>query len=99
MSESQYKAAFRQSLSQCHIGSTDVPHGTYEMVSKAFKAWEIRRGFRDEEGADSPQLVKPLRGVALRAKLAAESKRRVLAGESSKNAEKQAKKTTKKIKK
>jgi hypothetical protein len=61
--------------------------GLFKEFDEKYKAWEIRRGLVD---SDTPK--KPLKGNALRAKLASESKKRVLAAE----AEKQAKKNSKK---
>ncbi len=72
------------------------------MINEKFKAWEQRRGFRNDEdeiNPENPEPVKLLRGNALRAKLALESKKRVLAQEAAKAAKKAAKKGLKKSEK
>lgn len=38
----------------------DIPVGTLDMFSRAFKAWEIRRGLSE------PSFMKSLRGIAAR---------------------------------
>ena len=104
MGDSQYKGAIRQSFAWWDVGGTDIPQGTYSMINEKFKAWEKRRGFRSEDDDESfdpqnPDPVKPLRGNALRSKLAFESKKRVLAAEAAKEAKKIAKKGLKKSEK
>lgn len=93
----QYKGPIRQGFAWWDAGGTDIPNGTYAMINEKFKAWEERRGFRSEDagGVFDPKKaepVKPLRGNALRAKLALESKKRVLAEEALKQAKKAQKK-------
>jgi hypothetical protein len=98
MGDSQYKGAIRQSFAWWDVGGADLPMGLFQDFNEKFKAWERRRGFKDEEvfNPDNPEPVKPLRGNALRAKLALESKKRVLAAEAAKAAKKAAKKGLKK---
>ena len=94
MSE-QYKAGYKQSYAWWDAKGSDIPQGTYSMINEKFKAWEQRRGFRNDEddfNPENPEPVKPLRGNALRGKLALESKKRVLAAEAAKQAKKDAKK-------
>lgn len=94
MSE-QYKAGYKQSYAWWDAKGSDIPQGTYSMINEKFKAWEQRRGFRsdeDEINPENPEPVKILRGNALRAKLALESKKRVLAQEAAKAAKKAQKK-------
>ena len=70
------------------------------MINEKFKAWEQRRGFRNDEddtpNPENPEPVQKLKGMALRGKLALESKKRVLAAEAAKERIKQAKKDGKK---
>jgi hypothetical protein len=98
MGDSQYKGTIRQSFAWWDVGGADLPMGLFQDFNEKFKAWERRRGFKDEEALDpdNPEPVKPLRGNALRAKLALESKKRVLAAEAAKAAKKAAKKGLKK---
>ena len=101
MSE-QYKAGYKQSYAWWDAKGSDIPQGTYSMINEKFKAWEQRRGFRNDEdeiNPENPEPVKLLRGNALRAKLALESKKRVLAQEAAKAAKKAAKKGLKKSEK
>lgn len=97
----QYKGSIKQSYAWWDSGGTDIPQGTCTMVNEKFKQWEERRGFTTETNFIGNRLkktenssvpVKPLRGNALRGKLALESKRRVLAAEAAKERTKQAKK-------
>ena len=96
----QYKAAYKQSYAWWDSKGTDIPQGTYTMINEKFKAWEQRRGFRNDEddtpNPENPEPVQKLKGMALRGKLALESKRRVLAAEATKERIKQAKKDGKK---
>lgn len=48
---SDYKPRYtnRHDISMDGIYSLDLPNGTYQMIDKAFKQWEIRRGFITEE--------------------------------------------------
>ena len=98
----QYKAGYKQSYAWWDAKGSDIPQGTYSMINEKFKAWEQRRGFRNDEdeiNPENPEPVKLLRGNALRAKLALESKKRVLAQEAAKAAKKAAKKGLKKSEK
>ena len=94
MGDSQYKGTIRQSFAWWDVGGADLPMGLFQDFNEKFKAWERKRGFKDEEAfdPDNPEPVKPLRGNALRAKLALESKKRVLAAEAAKAAKKAIKK-------
>ena len=96
----QYKAAYKQSYAWWDSKGTDIPQGTYTMINEKFKAWEQRRGFRNDEddtpNPENPEPVQKLKGMALRGKLALESKKRVLAAEAAKERIKQAKKDGKK---
>ena len=83
----QYRGTIKQRFAWEDVGGADLPMGLFKEFDEKYKAWEIRRGLVD---SDTPK--KPLKGNALRAKLASESKKRVLAAE----AEKQAKKNSKK---
>jgi hypothetical protein len=85
----QYRGTIRQSFAWWDVGGADLPMGLFQDFNEKFKAWEQRRGFVNEE-SDQPR--KPLKGNALRAKLALESKKRVLAVEAEKQAKKDAKK-------
>jgi len=92
----QYKAKYKQSYAWWDAKGSDVPQGTYDMVNEKFKAWEQRRGFRNEEdntfNPENPQPTKVLRGVALRAKLGLENEKRLMAAEGVKVAKKNEKK-------
>ena len=96
----QYKATYKQSYAWWDSKGTDIPQGTYTMINEKFKAWEQRRGFRNDEddtpNPENPEPVQKLKGMALRGKLALESKKRVLAAEAAKERIKQAKKDGKK---
>ncbi len=48
---SDYKPRYtnRYDISMDGIYSLDLPNGTYQMIDKAFKQWEVRRGFITEE--------------------------------------------------
>jgi hypothetical protein len=74
--------------------------GLFQDFDEKFKAWERRRGFKTDEpvNPDDPEPAKQLRGNALRAKLALESKKRVLAAEAAKQAKRDAKKKPKAVK-
>lgn len=88
----QYKGAIRQSFAWWDVGGADIPQGLFSDFNEKFKAWERRRGFKtdDDVNPENPQPTHKLRGHALRAKLALENKKRMLAAE-----EKQAKKNAK----
>jgi hypothetical protein len=102
MGDSQYRGAIRQSFAWWDVGGTDIPQGTYTMINEKFKAWEKRRGFKNEDdefNPENPDPIPTLRGNALRSRLAFESKKRVLAAEAAKAAKKAAKKGLKKSEK
>jgi len=90
----QYRGTIRQSFAWWDVGGADLPQGLFQDFDEKFKAWERRRGFKTDEevNPDNPEPAKILRGNALRAKLALESKKRVLAAEAAKQAKKDAKK-------
>lgn len=88
----QYKSSYRQGFAWWDAAGLDIPQGTCTQIHNAFKAWEKRRGFTDPDNEDRPEPTVELKGSALRAKLAFESKKRVLAAEAEKAAKKLAKK-------
>ena len=96
----QYRGTIRQSFAWWDVGGADLPSGLFTDVNEKFKAWERRRGFKseDEVNPDDPEPHQKLRGNALRAKLALESKKRVLAAEAEKQAKRDAKKKPKAVK-
>jgi hypothetical protein len=96
----QYRGTIRQSFAWWDVGGADLPMGLFQDFDEKFKAWERRRGFKTDEpvNPDDPEPAKQLRGNALRAKLALESKKRVLAAEAAKQAKKDAKKKPKAVK-
>lgn len=89
----QYKPSYRQGFAWWDAAGLDIPQGVSTQIHNAFKAWERRRGFKtdDDVNPENPEPAHKLRGHALRAKLALENKKRMLAAE-----EKQAKKNAKK---
>lgn len=96
----QYRGTIKQSFAWWDVGGADLPMGLFQDFDEKFKAWERRRGFKTDEpvNPDDPEPAKQLRGNALRAKLALESKKRVLAAEAAKQAKKDAKKKPKAVK-
>lgn len=96
----QYRGTIKQSFAWWDVGGADLPMGLFQDFDEKFKAWERRRGFKTDEpvNPDDPEPAKQLRGNALRAKLALESKKRVLAAEAEKQAKKDAKKKPKAVK-
>ncbi|MFN7198867.1 MAG: hypothetical protein ACK5VM_01625 [Bacteroidota bacterium] len=96
----QYRGTIRQSFAWWDVGGADLPMGLFQDFDEKFKAWERRRGFKTDEpvNPDDPEPAKQLRGNALRAKLALESKKRVLAAEAAKQAKRDAKKKPKAVK-
>lgn len=96
----QYRGTIKQSFAWWDVGGADLPMGLFQDFDKKFKAWERRRGFKTDEpvNPDDPEPAKQLRGNALRAKLALESKKRVLAAEAEKQAKRDAKKKPKAVK-
>lgn len=99
MSDSQYKSSYRQGFAWWDAAGLDIPQGTCTQIHHAFKEWEKRRGFTDPDSEDRPDPMPILKGSALRAKLALESKKRVLAQEAEKARKKAAKKGLKKSEK
>jgi hypothetical protein len=83
----QFRATIKQRFAWEDVGGADLPMGLFKEFDEKFKAWEIRRGLRDE---NAPK--QPLKGNALRCKLSSESKKRMLAAEAAKQAKKNAKK-------
>ena len=96
----QYRGTIRQSFAWWDVGGADLPMGLFQDFDEKFKAWERRRGFKseDEVNPDDPEPHQKLRGNALRAKLALENKKRVLAAEAAKQAKRDAKKKPKAVK-
>ena len=96
----QYRGTIKQSFAWWDVGGADLPMGLFQDFDEKFKAWERRRGFKTDEpvNPDDPEPAKQLRGNALRAKLALESKKRVLAAEAAKQAKRDAKKKPKAVK-
>ena len=79
----QFRATIKQRFAWEDVGGADLPMGLFKEFDEKFKAWEIRRGLRDE---NAPK--QPLKGNALRCKLSSESKKRMLAAEAAKAAKK-----------
>ena len=96
----QYRGSIKQSFAWWDVGGANLPSGLFTDFNEKFKAWERRRGFKtdDDVNPDDPEPYQKLRGNALRAKLALESKKRVLAAEAAKQAKKDAKKKPKAVK-
>ena len=96
----QYRGSIKQSFAWWDVGGANLPSGLFTDFNEKFKAWERRRGFKtdDDVNPDDPEPYQKLRGNALRAKLALESKKRVLAAEAEKQAKKDAKKKPKAVK-
>jgi hypothetical protein len=96
----QYRGSIKQSFAWWDVGSANLPTGLFTDFNEKFKAWERRRGFKtdDDVNPDDPEPFQKLRGNALRAKLALESKKRVLAVEAEKQAKKDEKKKPKAVK-
>ena len=96
----QYRGSIKQSFAWWDVGCANLPSGLFTDFNEKFKAWERRRGFKtdDDFNPDDPEPFQKLRGNALRAKLALESKKRVLAEEAEKQAKKDAKKKPKAVK-
>jgi hypothetical protein len=96
----QYRGSIKQSFAWWDVGGANLPSGLFTDFNEKFKAWERRRGFKtdDDVNPDDPEPYQKLRGNALRAKLALESKKRVLAVEAEKQAKRDAKKKPKAVK-
>jgi hypothetical protein len=62
MQDIQFKSTISSRSQVCNDVDyrPDIPSGTLEMFNKAFKAWEIKRGFVN------PGFMKSLRGIAAR---------------------------------
>ena len=95
MGDSQYRSPIRQTFAWWDVGGADLPTGICNEVAHKFKEWEKRRGFTNPDSEDRPEPAPVLKGSALRAKLAFESKKRMLAKEAAKLAKKN---LTKKVK-
>ena len=87
----QYRPAFRQSFAWWDASGADIPMGLFSDFNEKFKAWESRRGLREEEDEDAPK--KPLRGSALSAKIASEERQKALKAFAKKHAVKKKKDT------
>ena len=85
----QYRGTIKQSFAWWDVGGADIPNGLFTEFDEKYKAWEARRGFKDENAIEP---IRTLKGSALSAKLAFESKKRMLAAEAAK------KNLTKKVK-
>ena len=97
----QYRATIKQSFAWWDVGGADLPMGLFKDFNDSYKAWERRRGIKNDDDGPNPNNPDPvhkLRGNALRAKLALESKKRVLAAEAAKQAKRDAKKKPKAVK-
>ena len=81
----QYRGTIRQSFAWWDVGGADLPMGLFQDFDEKYKAWEVRRGLC---GENAIQPNRPLKGRALSAKLAFESKKRMLAKEAAKVARK-----------
>lgn len=94
----QYRGTIKQSFAWWDVGGANIPQGLFSDFDEKFKAWERRRGFKTDEddNPESPEPYQKLRGSALSAKLAFESKKRVLAAEAAKAAKKKKLTTRKK---
>jgi len=88
----QYKPSYTQGFAWWDAAGLDIPQGTCTQIHNAFKAWEKRRGFADPNNKDRPEPTVKLKGSALRAKLALQNKKKMLAAEAEKQAKKNAKK-------
>ena len=87
MSE-QYRGSIKQSFAWWDAAGADLPVGLFNDFNEKYKAWEVRRGFKSEDNESNPEPSRPLRGSARTAKLAFESKKRMLAKEAAKLAKK-----------
>ena len=90
----QYKGTIKQGFAWWDVGGANLPIGLFSDFDEKFKAWERRRGFKSDEDDNplNPEPNQKLRGNALRCRLAFESKKRMLAAEAAKQANKNAKK-------
>ena len=83
----QYRGTIKQNFAWWDIGGADIPHRLFTDFNEKYKAWEKRRGFSNEtdfignpidKNKKELNPVKQLRGVALRAKLALDNKKKIL---------------------
>lgn len=83
----QYRGSIKQNFAWWDIGGADIPHRLFTDFNEKYKAWEKRRGFSNEtdfignpidKNKKKLNPVKQLRGVALRAKLALDNKKKIL---------------------
>ena len=90
----QYRGSISQSFAWWDVGGANIPNGLFSDFDEKFKAWERRRGFKNDEDDNplNPEPNQKLRGNALRAKLAFQNKKKLLAEEAAKQAKRNAKK-------
>ena len=83
----QYRGTIKQNFAWWDVGGADIPHRLFTDFNEKYKAWEKRRGFSNEtdfignpieKNKKELNPVKPLRGVALRAKRALDAKKKIL---------------------
>lgn len=83
----QYRGSIKQNFAWWDVGGADIPHRLFTDFNEKYKAWEKRRGFSNETNFIGNPIdknkkklnpVKQLRGVALRAKLALDNKKKIL---------------------
>jgi hypothetical protein len=83
----QYRGSIKQNFAWWDIGGADIPQGLFTDFNEKYKAWEKRRGFSNEtdflgnridKNKEKAEPVRPLRGVALRAKRALDNKKEAL---------------------
>ncbi len=83
----QYRGTIKQNFAWWDVGGADIPHRLFTDFNEKYKAWERRRGFSNEtdfignpieKNKKELHPVKPLRGVALRAKRALDAKKKIL---------------------
>jgi hypothetical protein len=83
----QYRGSIKQRFAWEDVGGADIPQGLFTDFNEKYKAWEKRRGFSNEtdflgnridKNKEKAEPVRPLRGVALRAKRALDNKKEAL---------------------
>lgn len=83
----QYRGSIKQNFAWWDVGGADIPNRLFVDFNEKYKAWEKRRGFSNEtdfignpidKNKKELNPVKPLRGVALRAKRALDNKKQIL---------------------
>jgi hypothetical protein len=83
----QYRGTIKQRFAWEDVGGADIPQGLFTDFNEKYKAWEKRRGFSNEtdflgnridKNKEKAEPVRPLRGVALRAKRALDNKKEAL---------------------